>query len=180
MNLKHRFTTALIGGAVDPMGILEIKYYDGALYLHEKNYSSENAIKQNLTLTERAQFVEEDEGFIKWFFNKLGLDQTRPYICDNNRTSKIISLRKIGFEYAIAARKPKGSIIDGIDLLNSLDVYYTSSSKNIEYEQENYQRKVDTHGKVLEEPIDADNHLMDPARYVAQFLQDEGVIKIAA
>lgn len=167
-------------GAVDPMGVIEVKYYDGALYLNEKSYSSENDIKSELSMTERAQIHEEDEGFIKWYFSKLDLDHKRPVICDNNRTSKIIALRKSGFEYAIAARKGKGSIIDGVDLLNSLDIYYTSSSKNLEHEQENYKRKLDPHGKVLEEPVDADNHLLDPARYVAQWLQEEGVIKIIA
>ena len=167
-------------GAVDPMGILALKYYDGAIYLHEISYASENEIKKNLSLTQQMQWQEEDEGFIKWYFNKLGLDNTRVIVCDNNRISKIIALREAGYDYAIAARKYKGSVVDGIDLVNSLKVFYTSSSKNLEYEQFNYQRKVDRHGIVLEEPLDADNHLMDPIRYVCQFLQDEGIIRIIA
>lgn len=167
-------------GAVDPMGILALKYYDGAVYVHELSYASENEIKQNLTLTEQMQWQEEDEGFIKWYFNKLSLDKSRAIICDNNRISKIIALREHGYDYAIAARKYKGSIIDGIDLVNSLKVYYTNSSKNLEYEQFNYQRKVDRYGIVMDEPIDTDNHLMDPLRYVCQFLQDEGIIRIIA
>ena len=167
-------------GAVDPMGIVAIKYYDGALYCHEISYASENEIKKNLTLTESMQWQEFDEGFIRWYFTKINLEKTRPTICDNNRHSKIIALRNAGYEYAMAARKYPGSIIDGIDLLNSLKVFYTSTSKNFEYEQFNYQRKVDRHGQVLEEPLDTDNHLMDPTRYVAQFLQDEGIIRIIA
>lgn len=167
-------------GAVDPMGILSVKYYDGALYVHQRSYLSENNIKDKLTDTERKQIEQEDEGFVKWYFHKLGLDKSRPIICDNNRKSKIIALRYAGFDYAIEARKWPGSVIDGIDLVNGLKVYYTSSSTDLKYEQENYQRDVDRHGVVLEEPLDADNHLMDPIRYVAQFLQSEGVIKVIA
>ena len=164
-------------GAVDPMGILEVKYYDGALYLHELNYDSENKIKDKLTPTELSQINNHDEGLIKWLFNKLGIDKTRPIICDNNRPSKIIALRRSGFDYAISCRKWQGSVIDGIDLLNSLDVYYTNTSVNLKYENENYSRKIDRHGVVLEEPEDLDNHLCDPARYVAQYLQQEEIIK---
>lgn len=167
-------------GAVDPMGILSAKYYDGALYFHQINYLSENDLKLKLTETERKQIANTEEGFIVWLFNKLGIDKNRPIVCDNNRKSKIIALREAGFDYAIECRKWPGSIIDGIDLLNAMPIYYTSSSIDFRYEQENYQRKVDRYGIVLEEPEDKDNHLCDPARYIAQFLQSEGIIKVAA
>jgi phage terminase large subunit len=167
-------------GAVDPMGVLEAKYYDGTIYFHERNYSSENQLKANLTLTEQAQIDAQEEGFIMWFFNHLHLNKRRPTICDNNRKSKIIALRMAGFDYAIEARKWPGSVEDGIDLLNSMKVCFTASSTNFKYEQENYQRKVDNHGIVLDEPEDTNNHLMDPARYIAQFLQQEGIVKIIA
>jgi hypothetical protein len=36
---------------------------------------------------------------------------------------------------------------------------------------------VDRYGIVLEEPEDIDNHLMDPSRYIALFLQARGIIK---
>lgn len=165
-------------GAVDAFGIVQIKYYDGALYIDELNYKSENKIREALKPTELKQISNHNEGLVKWLFNKLGIDNTRPIICDNNRPSKIIALRKAGFDYAVACRKWKGSIVDGIDLLNSLDVYYTSTSDNLKYEQENYSRKVDRYGIVLEEPEDTDNHLLDPTRYVAEFLQSEEIIKI--
>lgn len=165
-------------GAVDPFGIVQVKYLDGSLYVHELNYDSENKIKEKLTSTELSQISNHDEGLVKWLFNKLGIDRSRPIICDNNRPSKIVALRLAGFDYSVECRKWKGSIVDGIDLLNALDVYYTSTSTNLKYEQENYSRKVDRYGIVLEEPEDIDNHLIDPIRYVAQFLQNEEIIKI--
>jgi PBSX family phage terminase large subunit len=168
-------------GKVDAFGIVAVKYQDGKLYCRELNYLSENEIRSGLSLTERNQINSDDEegGLVQWFFEKLGIDRESIIICDPNRKMKIIALRQIGFDNAISAHKPPGSIKDGIDLLDSLDVYYTEESKNIQYEQENYSRKVDRYGVVLDQALDTDNHLMDPIRYVAQFLQMEGIIKIA-
>lgn len=90
---------------------------------------------------------------------------------------KIIALRNSGYDYAIAAPKGTGSVIDGIDLLNNLRVYYTSDSLNIKHEQENYSRKTDRYGIVLEEPEDFDDHHMNGSRYAATFLQAEGLIR---
>lgn len=175
-DLDSRIVYGVDWGAVDPMGVIAVKYYDGCLYVKELSYLSENKLKEKLTSQERNQIEQSDEGFITWYFNRLGMDKTRPVICDNNRESKIRALRRIGFDYAIAASKPKGSIIDGIDTINNLKVYYTSTSLNVKHEQENYSRKLDRNGVVLEEPEDKDNHTLDPLRYVTLFLQKEGVI----
>ena len=164
-------------GAVDPWAIGEAKYYDGGLYLRELNYESENVLRGRLTPTELQQIGVEEEGIVTWMFNKLQVDRNNVVVCDPNRTSKILALRAAGYDYAIASPKPPGSIIDGIDLLNNLRVYYTSDSPNIKYEQENYSREVDRYGIVLETPEDVDNHHMDWTRYVALFLQSQGVIR---
>jgi phage terminase large subunit len=172
-------------GTVDPWGIIECKYYDGALYFHEKNYASENEIKEHLKAEEwdiiaRGHDPDDPDnegGIVKFMFNKLQIPKSSYIVCDTNRPMKIMALHKGGWEYAIAAPKPPGSIIDGIDLLNGLRCYYTSSSKNIKYENENYCRQVDRYGKVLEEPEDINNHLKDPSRYIALFLSLMGIIK---
>lgn len=177
----HKLTvptyTGVDWGVVDPWGIVDVKYYDGALYLHERNYDSENAIRGKLTTTELSQISSVDEGMVKWMFRKLGIPFDRYTVCDNNRQFKILALRDAGWEYSIAAIKPPGSVIDGIASLLNLKVYFTKSSENIRYEQENYCRKVDNNGVVLEEPEDCNNHIIDPVRYILQFLQDQGIIK---
>lgn len=175
-NLDVPVYTGVDWGAVDPWGIVDAKYYDGGLYLHERNYTSENEMRSRLTTTELAQINGAEEGIVSWLFGKLAIPQNRVIACDNNRPLKILALREAGWEYAIAAVKGQGSIVDGIDLLNNLRVYFTASSVNLKYEQENYSRKVDSNGVTLEEPEDIDNHLMDPARYVATYLQSEGII----
>jgi len=164
-------------GKVDPMGVIEVKYYDGALYLHEKSYLSEDKLKERLTAAERKQISEEPEGFIKWYFLKLGISCNDYLACDTNRPEKIRALRDAGFDYAFEAYKGPGSVIDGIDLLDNLQIFFTASSENLKYEQENYSRKVDKYGEIQEEPEDCNNHLIDPIRYVAQFLRREGIIK---
>lgn len=164
-------------GTVDPWGILEVKYYDGALYLRELNYSSENDIRSNLTPTEIQQVEALDEGLIRWHFERLGVPKKEVVVCDDNRPLKVRALRESGWDYAITATKGQGSVIDGINLMEKLKIYYTSSSKNLAYEQENYEREVDRYGIVMEDPCDRDNHLIDPARYVAVFLQLSGIIK---
>lgn len=160
-------------GAVDPWGILEVKYYDGAVYLRELNYLSENEIRDKLSMSEISQIMGEDEGLVNWLFNRLNISKSSPVICDSNRPTKIAALRRSGW-YAEPAAKGPGSILDGIDLMLDLKIYYVG--ENIGYEQENYSRSVDRSGYKLDEPEDLNNHMIDPARYVIQYLQAEGII----
>ena len=164
-------------GTVDPWGIIEAKYYDGALYFHELNYKSENETKESMIPIELEGITKSDEGLVKWLFKRLNIDNKANIICDNNRPLKITALWDSGYDYATTAPKPPGSIIDGIDGLNGLKIYFTSSSKNLKYEQENYQRSVDRYGIVLDEPVDADNHCIDPSRYIYLWLVMNGIIK---
>lgn len=163
-------------GAVDPWAILEAKYYDGALYFKELNYASENIIRANLQPTELAQITGVEEGLVSWRFNKLGIPKNAIIICDPNRPEKIAALRRSGYSYAQIANKPAGSITFGIDTLNDMPVYFTKSSTNYKYEQENYSRQVDRYGVVLEDPEDFDNHLMDDSRYIAGYLRRQRII----
>lgn len=164
-------------GSVDPFAISEVKYYDGKLYVKELNYLSENELRERMTPEQNKMLKSQDEGLVKWLFSKLNIDRDRPIICDDNRRDKIKALRQMGYGYALRASKGKGSKLDGIDLLNSLEVFYTENSKNIEKEQRNYSRKVDRYGVVLEEPEDLEDHMMDNIRYVSLFLLKEGIIR---
>ena len=175
-NLDAKSYIGVDWGSVDPWGIVRVKYYDGALYLHEINYTSETDMRRQLSTTELKQISGEDEGIVKFMFKKLAIDSNWEIICDSNRPLKIAHLRHSGWPYTYPAMKVPGSILDGIDLLNNIRVYFTASSSNIRHEQENYSRKkVDN--IVMEEPEDIDNHLMDAVRYVAMYLQRLGVIR---
>lgn len=161
-------------GAVDPWGIVEVKYYDGGIYLKELNYASENEIRSRLSITELTQINGETEGIVTWLFTKLGINKSNIIVCDTNRPDKISALRRSGWQAYPARNK---AILDGIDLMQNLKIYYTSCSENIKYEQENYSRSTDKTGYILEEPEDTNNHTIDPIRYICLYLQSEGIIK---
>lgn len=167
-------------GKVDPWGIVEAKFYDGTLYLRELNYKSENELRKEMNVNESIKIGEDVEGtgIVVWMFERLGISKNAYIVCDNNRPLKIASLRRHGWEYAIPAEKPKGSIIDGIDLLQNIQVCFTDDSPNIEYEQENYSWKTDRYGINTEEPEDVDNHTIDPTRYIGLFLQSKGLLRV--
>lgn len=164
-------------GMVDPFAIVECKYHDGNLYVHEKNYQSENDIRLKLSQTETHQInASQDEGLVTWLFNKLTIPKTKYIICDNNRPSKIQAARRAGWEYAVAVGG-KSKLLDRIGILQGLNIYFTTCSKNIEYEQENYCYQKDKFGVQQEEPVDQDNHTIDAIAYCVQKMFDLGVIK---
>lgn len=163
-------------GQVDAFAIIHIKYYDGALYVRELNYLSENQLRaQWAGLGNPIRGVDEDEGVVKRRFRELSLPFGGLIVCDNNRPGKIRTLRRIGYERAVAA--VKGRVLDGIGLLLDLDVYYSDDSENIKEEQELYSRKTDRYGVVLEEPEDNNNHTIDAIRYGAEKLRQMGIIQ---
>lgn len=175
-------------GVVDPWAIIAAKYHDGRLIFRQLNYESENIIRAKLTPTELAQIqatesdaerkagANEGGGIVRWKFNQLGISKDSTIVCDTNRVLKIAALRRAGYNRAMPATKGAGSIEDGIDLLTNVRCYFTSDSPDLEYEQENYSRKVDRYGVVLDEPEDLNNHCIDCCRYIGQHLQAKGVI----
>jgi phage terminase large subunit len=163
-------------GTVDPFAIVEVKYHDGNLYVHELNYASENEIRRNLNSIDLHNInASESEGLITWLFQRLNIPKNKYIICDNNRPNKILALRRAGWEYALAIGG-KSKLLDRIQTLQGLNIYYTDVSKNIELEQENYSYQKDKFGQVLEEPIDQDNHTIDAIAYNVQHLFNIGVI----
>ena len=165
-------------GKQDPFAIGEMKYYDGQLFNHELNYKSENEWMSRLTTSEISQIKGRDgDGFVTWMFERLSIPKNAIIVCDSNRPEKIKSLRRSGWEYAVAVDGSAKKILDGIDLLHNLDVYYTDTSYNIEFEQKVYSWDKDKNENQLEEPKGINNHHIDRIRYGAMFWQNKGVIK---
>ncbi len=179
-------------GKNDPWGIVHVKYYDGAIYVRQLNYHSENKWREILAKENPAELSritgfnpdggKQDEdglGIVAWMADRLKLNKKLHLICDNNRPMKIAMLRRIGYEFAFPAQKPAGSILEGITILQDMPVYYTDDSPDLEQEEQMYSWKVDRYGVVLDEPEDDNNHCMDPLRYCALHLQRLGIIKMA-
>jgi len=177
LNLNKESYFGVDWGTVDPFAIVEAKYHDGNLYLHEHNYASENEIRRSLSSMDLHSINGADEdGLVSWLFQKLNIPKNKIIVCDNNRPNKIISLRRVGYENAVAVGG-KSKLLDRIQMLQSMNIYYTDTSKNIELEQENYCYQKDKFGVVQEEPVDQDNHTIDASAYLVQKLFDLGVIK---
>jgi len=174
-SIDARTIIGLDFGLVDPFALIECKYVDGNLYINELNYESENEIRKRFNARE-LKIIGED-GLVTWLFRKLNISQDLDVICDNNRRRRLLSLRDAGWERAVATKKFAGSIMDGIGIVQSINVYYTSTSENIKMEYLNYCWKQDRNGVTFEEPTDLYNHLHDCIRYVCMYLRDLGIIR---
>lgn len=171
-------------GKVDPWAIVGLKYHDGNLYVRELNYSSENEIERNMSPqqlqsirgSESGEGEDRHDGLVAWMFTKLNIPYDAIIVCDNNRPNKIRSLRRAGWEYAIAVGG-KTDLINRVSILSNLNIYYTEDSKNLEFEQEEYCYAKDTNGVQLEKPVDQDNHCLDGLSYGCQWGFNEGIIK---
>jgi len=171
-------------GKVDPWGVAGLKYHDGNLYVDERNYESENEIERQLNPAQLHQIrgsetIQADgemhDGLVGWKFKQFGIPYDALICCDNNRPNKIRSLRRAGWEYAVAVGG-KTDLVNRIGILSGLNIFYTDRSKNIEAEQENYCYSKDKFGVIQEQPVDQDNHLIDAIAYGVQMLFNEGVI----
>jgi len=177
LNLNKESYFGVDWGTVDPFAIVEAKYHDGNLYIHEHNYASENEIRRSLSSMDLHSINGADEdGLVSWLFQKLNIPKKKIIVCDNNRPNKIVSLRRVGYESAVAVGG-KSKLLDRIQMLQGLNIYFTDTSKNIELEQENYCYQKDKFGVVQEEPIDQDNHTIDAIAYVVQKMFDLGIIR---
>lgn len=164
-------------GKVDPWGVAGLKYHDGNLYVDEKNYKSENEIERELSQQQLHTIRGYDEeGLVAWKFKQFGINYNQVISCDNNRPTKILSLRNAGWEYAVSVGA-KMDLINRIGLLSGLNIFYTDRSSNIEFEQETYCYDKDSGGVLLEKPIDQDNHLIDAIAYGVSQMFKLGIIK---
>ena len=65
----------------------------------------------------------------------------------------------------LPVKKGKDSIVYGINLMNQIDLYVTSTSVNLIHELQSYIWIKDKEGNTINKPIDNYNHCIDAARY---------------
>jgi phage terminase large subunit len=159
-------------------GIVHCKYdaYSNTIYCHELNALSENQLLDALPQDEVNRIKTQDiGGIIVHTFNKLAIPKNKTIICDSAVPDNILMLRRFGWEYAIGIDKPKGSVMAGITLLQSTNVYYTDVSKQIDLEHRNYAYAKDRLGIVDDEIIKQYDDLLDPIRYVRRYINNQGL-----
>lgn len=137
-------------GYADPNTLVSVykQKSTSAIYVHELLYL------KNITIPDFIYKIKE-----------LGVTLTDDFYCDSANPQAIEEMRRSGIN---AKPVKKGSILHGIDLIKRSDFYYTSDSYNLRKELESYMWKQDKEGKNLDAPIDDNNHLIDPIRYVLE------------
>jgi len=94
------------------------------------------------------------------------ISKTTEIIADSAEPKSIEELKRLGW-WVTGARKGPDSIKNSIDILRRFKLNITRESTNLRTELGRYKWKTDRLGKVVNEPIDSSNHLIDPIRYVA-------------
>ncbi|MBS1500818.1 MAG: terminase large subunit [Bacteroidetes bacterium] len=97
---------------------------------------------------------------------EAGLSKRTEIIADSAEPKSIEELRRMGWRM-VPAKKGPDSVQASIDILKRYKLNITRNSMNLRNEIGRYKWKTDRSGRVLNEPADSWNHLIDPLRYVA-------------
>lgn len=150
------------------------------IYSVDFGYTNDPTVIIKQVLIGKSLFVKElsyEPGLppisIKNILLANGYSPSMPLYCEHD-PDMIKSLRKLRLT-AFPARKGQGSVNAGIELLNTYDVFYTSSSRNLHEERSKYIWMEDKEtGKPTNIPVDNNNHTFDAIRYGAysHYLRD--------
>lgn len=139
------------GYTVDPTAIIKQIKIGNTLYIKELAYETGNFPAISIINVLKAN----------------GWNSEIPVYCEHD-PDMIFDLRRNGCPYADFARKGQGSINAGIELLRGFDVRYTNLSKNLHRERGLYVwQKEKATGKLINIPVENNNHCMDAIRYGA-------------
>jgi phage terminase large subunit len=129
----------------DPTAIVALYYHDGGYILDEVLYQK-GMLNKQIADTINVQ------------------EQKALTIADSSEPKSIDEIRLHGVNI-LAAIKGIGSVTKGIQLVQGKKVSMTKRSINLIREYRNYVWITDDDGKILNEPVDINNHAMDALRY---------------
>lgn len=174
VNLSLKEVYAIDWGKNHKMGIVKGKFdsYKNIFYVHELNYKSENELLAELNENERQIVNTSEGGIIIHTITKLGIPKDAIIVCDSAVPDNVFLLRKFGYGYAYGIDKPKGSVMAGISLLHNTNVFYTDTSRGIDYEFRNYAYATDRLGIVDDEVVKLNDDLIDPIRYLRRHFEN--------
>lgn len=135
-------------GYSDPSSLVAVYKLNDAIFCEEKLYL------RNITIPDFIYKIKD-----------LGINLRDDFIADSANPQAIEELRRNGIN---AKPVKKDSILHGIDLIKRSNFFVDIQSKNLIDELNSYVWKVDKNGTNLDEPHDADNHLIDGIRYVME------------
>lgn len=129
----------------DPTSIVAIYYYDGGYIFDEVLYQKGMLNKQIADTL----LVQEQKALV---------------IADAAEPKSIDEIRLYGINI-LPALKGSGSVLKGIQFVQGKKISVTKRSTNLIKEYRNYVWITDDDGRILNEPIDLNNHAMDALRY---------------
>lgn len=129
----------------DPTALLDIYYYNGGYIFDEILY------RYGMTNKDIADVINNLNGNVL-----VKADSAEPKSIDE--------IKRYGINI-MASQKGQGSVNQGIQYIKGLKISMTKKSINLIKEYRNYLWQTDKDGKIINEPQEFMNHLMDAARY---------------
>jgi len=133
-------------GFNNPSALVEIRVKDNIIFENELLYQT------HLTNPELIEMVKP-----------LIYNKTLVLYCDSAEPDRIKDFKNAGFN-AKPSRKGKNSVRDGIDSVKSKKVNVSDTSVNLIKEKRAYKYKEDSDGRVMEDPVKFNDHLLDAER----------------
>jgi len=94
---------------------------------------------------------------------ELDFSKEQVIVADNSHNMTIREVRDVGYSI-FAVKKPR--VGESLKVMKSYQILITRRSTHVINEFENYMLKVDRNGVILPEPVDGNDHTIDPCRYV--------------
>ncbi len=134
------------GFSADPTALVSVWKYEQELYIREELYD------RGLTNQDIAERLKSLEIGRKEIF------------ADSAEPKSIEEVYRLGYNIK-PTQKGKDSIINSIDILRRYKLHLIGN--NLQKEFRTYKWKTDKAGKIVNEPVDFNNHLIDATRYLA-------------
>lgn len=141
-------------GFNDPTTLIRAKFHKKGIFAEELMYESELTSEQIVQRLEK--LVEE---------GKLTYDDQ--IIADASRPEIIEDIKRAGFNIR-RTKKGAGSILRGINFIKGFTVYIPKESIHFMKEFRGYRWKVNKDDKVLDTPVDLNDHTCDAFRYALE------------
>ena len=139
-------------GYNDPVALVAIKKIDKEV---PEIYAKELLYKTRMTSSEIVDAIKEN---VKNKSIEIMGDGSRPEIIED--------IRRAGINIK-SSEKGKNSVKDSIDYLKKNKIFIDKSSLNLIKEMRMYKWRVQPDGRILDDPVDLNNHAIDALRYAA-------------
>ena len=143
-------------GFNNPTALLRVKYHKTGIFAEQLLYK--NNLTSDLIVLELNKLVDQKK-----------LDKTSTIYADNARPEIIEDMRRAGFN-VYAALKEKDSVLRGINFIKKHKVFLPKESVELIKEFRTYKWKVDKDDRIIDVPVDLNDHLLDAFRYALSIL----------